>query len=116
MRSFTSPLAPWTSLLFFRPSRPTPPSVALLSPNAFVGNAENMAALRHFHLSPPQVCKGLLVEVCDREIVVSAFRSGVRGLFCLSESSLRLVSQCIQRVGRRQSWAHTEHMGDPLQL
>jgi DNA-binding NarL/FixJ family response regulator len=93
-----------------------PPSVALLSPNAFVGNAENMAALRHFHLSHPQVCKVLLVESCDREIVVSAFRSGVRGIFCLSESSLRLLSKCIQRVARGQIWANTEQLGYLLDL
>jgi DNA-binding NarL/FixJ family response regulator len=93
-----------------------PPGVALLSPNAFVGNAENMAALRHFHLSHPQVSKVLLVESCDRKLVVSAFRSGFRGIFCLSESSLRLLSKCIQRVARGQIWANTEQLSYLLDL
>jgi DNA-binding NarL/FixJ family response regulator len=93
-----------------------PLSVALLSPNAFVGNAENMAALRHFHLSHPQVSKVLLVESCDRKVVVSAFRSGVRGIFCFSESSLRLLLKCIQRVASGQIWANNEQMSYLLEL
>jgi DNA-binding NarL/FixJ family response regulator len=93
-----------------------PPSVALLSPNAFVGNAENMAALRHFPLFHPQVSKVLLVESCDRKVVVSAFRSGVRGIFCLSESSLRLLSKCIPRVASGQIWANTEQLSYLLEL
>jgi len=81
-----------------------------------VGNAENMAVLRHYHLSHPEVSKVLLVESCDREIVVSAFRSGVRGIFCLSESSLRSLGKCIQRVARGQIWADTEQLSYLLDL
>jgi len=93
-----------------------PLEVALLSPNSFVGNAESMAVLRQFHFSYPEVCKVLLVESCDREFVVGAFRSGVRGIFCLSESSLRLLRKCIQRVAGGQIWANTEQMNYLLDL
>src|SRR5258707_14422405 len=61
-----------------------PPSVALLSPNAFVGNAENMAALRHFHLSPPQLWKVFLVDSCVAQMGVVPFCSGGRVVFWLS--------------------------------
>ena len=94
----------------------TLPGVVLLSPNSFVGDAENMAAVRQFHLSYPQVFKVLLVESCDREMVVGAFRSGFRGIFCLSDSSVRLLGKCIQRVAGGQIWANTEQLGYLLDL
>jgi DNA-binding NarL/FixJ family response regulator len=94
----------------------SPPNVVLLSLNSFVGDAENMATLRQLHLSYPEVSKVLLVESCDREIVVSAFRCGVRGIVCLSESSLRLLGKCIQRVARGQIWANTEQLNYLLDL
>src|SRR5437588_3986752 len=94
----------------------TLPGVVLLSPNSFVGDAENMAAVRQFHLSYPEVFKVLLVESCDREMVVGAFRSGFRGIFCLSDSSVRLLGKCIQRVAGGQIWANTEQLGYLLDL
>jgi len=94
----------------------TLPSVVLLSPNSFVGDAENMAAVRQFHLSYPEVFKVLLVESCDRQMVVSAFRSGFRGIFCLSDSNVRLLGKCIQRVAAGQIWANTEQLSYLLDL
>jgi DNA-binding NarL/FixJ family response regulator len=97
-------------------SAATRPGVVLLSPNSFVGNAENMAAVRQFHSSYPEVSKVLLVEYCDREMVVSAFRSGCRGIFCLSDSSVRLLGKCIQRVAGGQIWANSEQLSYLLDL
>ncbi len=69
------------------------PHVALLSMNASAGISETVMTLRHFHLSYPGIAKVLLVEGCDRELVVSAFRSGARGIFSISDANLRLLVQ-----------------------
>jgi DNA-binding NarL/FixJ family response regulator len=86
------------------------PQVALLSPNSSLSMADNMATLRQFHFGHPDIAKVLLVESSDRQLVVSAFRSGARGIFCLTEASLRLLRKCIERVASGQIWANTEQM------
>lgn len=93
-----------------------PPSVALLSLNATANAHETVAILHRFHRSHPQIPKVLLVESVDRELVVSAFRSGVRGIFSLADSNLRLLCKCISRVAAGQIWANTEQLNYVLEL
>jgi len=92
------------------------PRVVLLSPNPAVSPAENMAMLRQFHLAHPEVIKIVLVESSDRALVIAAFRSGARGIFSLSDATLRSLSKCIQRVAEGQIWANTEQMNCLLEL
>jgi DNA-binding NarL/FixJ family response regulator len=87
-----------------------PAQVALLSPNSSASFAESMATIRQFHLAYPDIVKILLVESCEREMVVSAFRSGARGIFCISEANLRLLRKCIHSVAGGQIWANAEQM------
>ena len=70
----------------------SPAKVVVLSLNHSVNIASQMAAMRRVHLSHPAVAKVLLVESYDRELVVSAFRSGARGIFCISDTHFRPVS------------------------
>jgi DNA-binding NarL/FixJ family response regulator len=93
-----------------------PAKVVVLSLNHSVNIAGQMAAMRRVHLSHPAVAKVLLVESYDRELVVSAFRSGVRGIFCISDTHFRLLCRCIQRVAGGQIWANTEQMTFLLDL
>jgi len=94
----------------------TPVKVVLLSLNHSVEMAAQMAAMRRVHLSHPAVAKILLVESYDRELVVNAFRSGARGVFCLADTHFRLLCRCIQRVAEGQVWANTEQMNFLLDL
>jgi len=92
-----------------------PPRVALMMPN--LGSlADSMASLRNFHLAHPEIIKVLVAESANREIVVGGFRSGIRGIFCLTDSNLRLLSKCIHRVAAGQVWADTEQMNYLLEL
>ena len=50
----------------------------------------------------------LLVDRIDPEVVVAAFRNGARGIFCLSDSNLRLLRKCIDCVHEGQVWANTD--------
>lgn len=92
------------------------PRVALLSLNPPAKISETVATLRRFHLSHPDIPKILLVESCDRELVVSAFRSGARGIFSITDANLRLLCKCLIRVAAGQIWANTEQLGHILDL
>jgi len=70
----------------------------------------NMSAIRNLHLSHPRIAKILLLDKPDRDTVLNAFRSGVRGLFSFSDLPLRMLCKCIQCVHRGQIWASNEHL------
>jgi DNA-binding NarL/FixJ family response regulator len=70
----------------------------------------DLAVVRNLHLSHPQVAKILLIEASDRNTVVNAFRAGVRGLFCFSDSPFRMLCKCIQCVHEGQLWATNEQL------
>ena len=93
-----------------------PARVVILSLNQSFNIDSQMAAMRQLHLSHPAIPKVLLVESYDRELVVSAFRSGARGIFCLSQTQFRLLCRCIQRVAGGQVWANTEQLNFLLEL
>jgi len=92
-----------------------PPRVALLAINSSDGE-EPIIILRRFHLSHPEIPKLLLVDRVDRDLIVSAFRSGARGIFCITDSNLRLLCKCIQQVAAGQVWANTEQLNYLLDL
>jgi len=87
-----------------------PPRIALLSLNTLANAPETVVTLRRFHLSHPEIPKVLLVDTCDRELVVSAFRSGARGIFPIIDANLRLLCKCLLRVASGQIWANTEQL------
>lgn len=92
------------------------PGIVLLSMAASQRAPETVITLRRLHLSYPEIPKVLLVESVDRELVVSAFRSGVRGIFCIAESNLRLLCKCLLRVADGQIWANTEQLNYLVEL
>src|SRR6266550_9010518 len=86
------------------------------APNAQNGNGKDMALLRGLHVAYPGVAKILLSESFDREVVIYAFRSGARGLFCFTESSFRSLCRCIQVVHRGEVWANAEQIDYLVEL
>lgn len=93
-----------------------PPAVALLSLNLPDNIAETVMTLRRFHLSHPDIPKILLADCSGRELVVSAFRSGARGIFAINDANLRLLCKCILRVAAGQIWANAEELGYIIDL
>jgi DNA-binding NarL/FixJ family response regulator len=106
-RIFTCPAEPDSiaRAIAFAPVR-----VVIFSLNHSLEVAGQIAAMRRLHLSHPAVAKVLLAETYDRELVLSAFRSGARGIFCLSNTQFRLLCRCILRVAEGQVWANSEQM------
>ena len=86
------------------------PGIAVLSLSQHAEALETLVTLRRLHLSHPDIPKVLLVDTCDRELVVSAFRSGARGIFSITGANLRLLCKCLLRVSAGQIWANTEQL------
>lgn len=86
------------------------PGVALLSLSPPADVFETLATLHRFHLSHSKVPKVLLVDSYDRGLVVSAFRSGARGVFSISDSNLRMLCKCLMRVAAGQIWINTQQL------
>ncbi|HEV2467654.1 MAG TPA: response regulator transcription factor [Candidatus Sulfotelmatobacter sp.] len=92
------------------------PRVALLTLGSPASVSDAVMTLRRFHLTHPGVAKVLLVDSCDRELVVGAFRSGARGIFSITDANLRLLCRCITCVAAGQIWANTEQLNYLLDL
>jgi len=92
------------------------PRIAVLSLSAAADVSPTVMTLRRFHLSHPEIPKILLVDTCDRELVVSAFRSGARGIFPITDANLRLLCKCLLRVAAGQIWANTEQLSYLIDL
>jgi len=93
-----------------------PPQIALLSLASPGNTAEIVTTLRGFHLAHPEIPKVLLLDDWDRELVVSAFRSGARGVFTITDSNLRLLCKCLVRVAAGQVWINTDQLNCLLDL
>jgi DNA-binding NarL/FixJ family response regulator len=92
------------------------PRIAVLSFTSSANLPEIVTTLRRFHFSHPEIPKVLLVDSCDRELAVSAFRSGARGIFSVTEANLRLLCKCLLRVAAGQIWANSEQLNYVMDL
>ena len=82
-----------------------PIDVAILNATRDHG-IHDLATVRRLHVAHPAMAKILLLASYDRELVVNAFRSGVKGIFCFSESPFRLLCRCVRSVHRGEIWAN----------
>ena len=89
---------------------PRIPQVALLCLNPPTTLQETILTMRSFHLVRPEVHKVVLATSCERELIVSSFRSGARGIFSIADSNMRLLCKCLLRVAAGQIWANTEQL------
>ena len=88
----------------------SPVQVAIMNADHPKEGWPEMTIVRRLHLAHPEIAKILLLDSYDRGVVVTAFRSGVKGLFCFSESPFRLLCKCIQSVHQGQVWANSEQL------
>jgi len=70
----------------------------------------DMTIIRRICVAHPEVATILLLDAYDRNIVVNAFRSGARGVFCFSDYPFRLLCKCIHRVHHGQVWANSQQL------
>jgi DNA-binding NarL/FixJ family response regulator len=72
---------------------------------------EELDCVRRVHLALPSVPIVLLVSAYDRELVVTGFRSGARGIFCFANTDFRMLCKCLRCVQKGQVWANSEQLG-----
>jgi DNA-binding NarL/FixJ family response regulator len=70
----------------------------------------DLAIIHHLHLVHPKIHKILIVDSYDRELTVGAFRSGLHGIFSVSESKFRDLCKCIHAVRGGQIWANSAQL------
>ena len=85
--------------------------VLVMSCTSSSSGTDDITMLRTVHLSIPSLPKVVLLDRDVPEIVVQAFRSGARGLFCLADSSFQRFCECIERVSEGGVWASTRQLG-----
>lgn len=85
------------------------PDVALVSASLSDGPFAGYSVLRNLRSAGVPTRVVLLLEDCERDLVVDAFRAGARGVFMRSEPSSRLP-RCIQSVHEGQIWASTREL------
>ncbi len=85
------------------------PDVALVSVHLQDARLGGFKALRELTISYSQVRVIMLADEADREVIVSAFRGGARGVFVRAES-LSAVFKCIRAVHRGQIWANSRDL------
>jgi DNA-binding NarL/FixJ family response regulator len=85
------------------------PDVALVSTSLSDGPFAGYSVLRNLRPAGVSTRVVLLLEDCERDLVVDAFRAGARGVFMRSEPSSRLP-RCIQSVHEGQIWASTREL------
>lgn len=86
------------------------PQVAILNAEHGKNGLPDLSTVRRLHLSYPKIPKILLLDSYDRELVVNAFRSGIKGLFCFAEYPFRLLCRCIHSVHGGEIWANAEQI------
>ena len=87
-----------------------PVQVILMTADHHHGGVADIGTVRRVHLAHPEIQKILLVEAYDCDLVVNAFRSGARGVFCYTHAPFRTLCKCITRVRAGQIWANTQQL------
>lgn len=87
----------------------SPVNVAIMN-TGFHPDGADLTLVRRVHLAHPEVAQILLLDAQDRALVVNAFRSGAKGLFCFSRYPFRLLCKCIHSVHEGQVWANSEQL------
>lgn len=87
-----------------------PAEVAVINADDPNHHLQDMTLVRRLHLEHPEMAKILLFDTYDRDLVVNAFRSGIRGLFCFSQYPFRLLCKCIHAVSRGEVWLNNQQV------
>lgn len=85
------------------------PDVILVSVNLQGARLGGFKALRELNVSYSQVRVIMLADEVDREVVVSAFRGGARGVFVRAEP-LSALFKCLRAVHGGQVWASSRDL------
>jgi two-component system, NarL family, nitrate/nitrite response regulator NarL len=83
--------------------------VILLSENLEGVAGRGLAALKELRSQSPQARAVLLMDACERDSVVEAFRHGARGVFSRHDP-VELLAKCVRRVHEGQLWMNDNQL------
>jgi two-component system nitrate/nitrite response regulator NarL len=83
--------------------------VAVIAVNLKDGPLSGFSLLAQLRTAHPRTRTIVLLDSPDNNLVVNAFRSGARGVFCRS-GSVKMLCKCIYAVHQGQIWANTDQM------
>jgi two-component system nitrate/nitrite response regulator NarL len=85
------------------------PDVVVVSGSLQDGPLSGLHVMREVHSAHPDVGLIVLLDVCERDHVIDAFRAGAMGIFCRAKSPEELC-KCIHAVHHGQVWASSEEL------
>jgi two-component system nitrate/nitrite response regulator NarL len=85
------------------------PDVVVIAVNLKDGPRSGFSLLRRLRAAHPGTRTVVLLDSIEDDLVLRAFRSGARGLFCRS-GSVKMLRKCLLAVHRGQVWADTDQM------
>src|ERR1700692_2651572 len=74
---------------------------------------QDMSNVRRLHLAHPNIAKVLVLGESNRDSVVNAFRSGVKGLFCFADYPFCSLCKCLPSAHQGQVWGNREQLHVP---
>jgi DNA-binding NarL/FixJ family response regulator len=83
--------------------------VVLIAVNLQDGPLSGFSLLRQLRADYPGTRIVVLMDAIARDLVLNAFRSGARGIFCRS-SSVKMLRKCLLAVHQGQVWADSDQM------
>jgi len=86
------------------------PDIALISASLPGGPLKPRQGAIHPAPAAPACPWVVLLDESEPRTVVAAFRSGAKGVFSRTQSDIRLLAKCIQRVMEGQIWVDSKQM------
>lgn len=90
--------------------RTTPTDVALISTALQDGPLSGVLALQRMQTKCPSVKGVILADSTEASLIVSIFRAGARGVFCLRKDGIEKLCRCVERVHDGQIWASSAEL------
>ena len=86
------------------------PDILLVAADLADGPLSGFAVAREVFRNYPESRIVVLLESSQRELVVKAFRSGARGVFCRSDFEFKALWKCVFSVTQGQIWANSQQL------
>jgi two-component system, NarL family, nitrate/nitrite response regulator NarL len=86
-----------------------PVDVALVNEDLLDGPLTGFQVVSELRVLFPKTCVVLLLKLAPDELIVDAFRSGAKGVFCRAEP-LAALCKCIRSVHQGQIWANSKQL------
>jgi DNA-binding NarL/FixJ family response regulator len=89
--------------------------VALIGAHLTDGPLSGFGALRQIRECAPDVKSVILLDGREHNLAVDAFRAGARGVFCLPQSTFKLLCKCVESVHAGQIWANSAELSEVME-